>query len=144
MARQELTFGGNRLTFGGVVLVFGTDAPVTPPAPRGDDAFRSSGQRDRFWQERAEEELAELLDRVDVAAEAAERAPEAIVEAFALVDWEALPAAPRTREMLAALSVPQPDYTIIAALVLAQRQEIEAARVRRRRKRDIEAVLLLS
>ncbi len=144
MARQELTFGGNRLTFGGFVLVFGTDAPVAPPPPRGDDAFRSSGQRDRFWQERAEEELAELLDRVDGAAEAAERAPEAIVEAFALVDWEALPAAPRTREMLAALSVPQPDYTIIAALVLAQRQEIEAARVRRRRKRDIEAVILLS
>lgn len=143
MARQELSFGGNRLTFGGVVLVFGTDAPVAPP-PRGDDAFRSSGQRDRFWQERAEEELAELLDRVDGAAEAAERAPEAIVEAFALVDWEALPAAPRTREMLAALSVPQPDYTIIAAMVLAQRQEIEAARIRRRRKRDIEAVLLLS
>jgi hypothetical protein len=120
------------------------DICAIAPRPRGDDAFRTSGQRERFWQEKAEEQLADLLDRAEEAVRAPRKARERVVEAFALVEWESLPQAPRTRDLLAALDVPQPDYTALAALILSIRAEIEAERVKRRRKRDIEAVLLLS
>ncbi len=112
--------------------------------PRGDDAFRSAGQRERFWRERADEQLEALLDRAAEAAREPRKARKQVVEAFALVEWEALPEARKTGEMLEALQAPQADYTLIAALVLSIRQEIEAERIKRRRKRDMEAVLLLA
>lgn len=117
---------------------------IAPARPRGDDAFRTSGQRERFWQKKAEDELEELLDRAEQAATAPQKARERVVEAFALVEWEKLPEAPRTRDLLASLKAEIPDYTAIAAMVMAIRQEIEAERVRRRRKRDLETVLLLA
>lgn len=120
------------------VTVSGGEAP----RPRGDDAFRSSGQRERFWRERIEEELEELLERA--AQPAPRKARRRVVEAFALVEWEKLPEAPRTRDLLASLKSEQPDYTHIAALVLQIREQIEAERTRRRRKRDLEAVLMLA
>ena len=117
---------------------------IAQPRPRGDDAFRTSGQRERFWQKKAEDELEELLDRVEAVAEAPKQARQSVVEDFALVEWQELPEAPRTRDLLAYLRSEQPDYTLIAALVLQIRQEIEAERVKRRRKRDLETVLLLA
>ncbi len=104
--------------------------------PRGDDAFRSSGQRERFWKERAEEQLDDLLDRVQEAAKEPRKARQEVAEAFALIEWEELPQAPKTREMLAQLVAPQPDYTVIAALVIAQREQIERERRIRRKRRD--------
>lgn len=117
---------------------------IAPAAPRGDDAFRTSGQRERFWREQAEEQLEELLERAEQAATAPRKARRRVVDAFALVEWEKLPEAPRTRDLLASLRSEQPDYMLIAALVLQIRQEIEADRVKRRRKRDLEAVMMLA
>lgn len=117
---------------------------IAPPAPRGDDAFRSSGQREQFWRTKAEAQLEELLDRAEQAATAPPKARARVVEAFALVEWEKLPEAPTTRDLLATLKADEADYTHIAALVMAIREEIEAERTKRRRKRDIEAVLMLA
>ena len=117
---------------------------ITPTAPRGDDAFRTSGHRERFWQAKAEEQLASLIDRAEQAIGEPRKARREVAEAFALVEWEALPQAPKTREMLAAIVAPQPDYTEIAALIMVIRGEIEAERKTRRRKRDMEALLLLA
>lgn len=113
-------------------------------ASRGDDAFRSHGARDRFWQAKAEEELEALLDQAEEVAGAPKQARQSVVESFALVEWEELPAAPRTRDLLKSLKAKAPDYTHIAALVMGIRQQIEADRIKRRRKRDLEAVLLLA
>ena len=143
MALQVLRLNGDAFFINGDRLVFGEDV-VTPTAPRGDDAFRTSGQRERFWRERAEEQLEDLLARAEQAATAPQKARKRVVEAFALVEWEELPEAPRTRDLLASLKSEQPDYTHIAALVLQIREQIEAERTRRRRKRDIEAVLMLA
>lgn len=110
----------------------------------GDDAFRSSGARERFWRAKTEEDLEGLLERAEAAAEAPKATRKRVVEAFALIEWEKLPEAPRTRDLLRKLEAKKPDHSGIAALVLAIRQQIEADRVKRRRKRDLEAVLLLS
>ena len=143
MALQVLRLNGDAFLLYGDRLVFGTD--VTPPvSPRGDDAFRTSGQRDKFWREQAEEQLEDLLERAEQAATAPQKARRRVVEAFALVEWQKLPEAPRTRDLLASLKSEQPDYTHVAALVMAIRQEIEAERTKRRRKRDIEAGLMLA
>jgi len=143
MALQVLRLNGDAFLLYGERLVFGTD--VTPPSrPRGDDAFRTSGQRDRFWRERAEEHLEDLLDRAEQAATAPQKARRRVAEAFALVEWEKLPEAPRTRDLLATLKSEAPDYTHIAALVMAIRAEIEAERTKRRRKRDMEALMMLA
>lgn len=116
---------------------------IAPPRPRGDDAFRTSGQRERFWRERAEEQLEDLLDRAEEAVSAPIEARREVSEAFALVEWERLPQAPKTREILEAINAPQPDYTAIAALILAQRQQIETERRIRRRRRDESALMAL-
>lgn len=67
-----------------------------------------------------------------------------MAEAFALVEWQELPEAPRTRDLLATLKAETADYTHIAALVMQIRAEIEAERSKRRRKRDMEALMVLS
>jgi hypothetical protein len=127
---MQLSLYGNKLSLYGNILALYTDAgPVAPP--RGDDAFRSAGERERFWQRKAEAELQDLLDRVEAVVRKPVAARMAVVEDFALVEWEDLPIAPKTREMLAKLDDPQPDYTGIVALVLIQRQEIRLARKRR-------------
>ena len=115
-----------------------------PTRPRGDDAFGSTGQRERFWRAKAEEQLEDLLERAEQAATAPQKARKRVAEAFALVEWQELPEAPRTRDLLATLKANEADYTHIAALVMQIRAEIEAERTRRRRKRDLEAVLMLA
>jgi len=116
---------------------------IGPVRPKGDDAFRTSGQRERFWKEQAEEALEALLDRVQGAVRQPQKARQEVAEAFALVEWESLPVAPKTREMLAEMAAPQPDYTAIAALILAQRQEIERERSVRRKRRDEAALMAI-
>jgi hypothetical protein len=122
------------------VIVLGAE----PTRPRGDDAFGSSGQRERFWREQAEEQLESLLERAEHAATAPQTARKRVAEAFALVEWQKLPEAPRTRDLLATLKADETDYTHIAALVMQIRQEIEAERTKRRRKRDMEALMVLA
>lgn len=115
---------------------------VGPPnVARGDDAFRSNGQRERFWRERAEREFEALLSRAEAVAEAPRKARQRVVEEFALVKWARLPEARRVRDLLASLKSDEPDHTHVAALVLAIREEI---RIQRRRKRDVEALMVLA
>lgn len=118
---------------------------------RGDDAFRSSGSREEFWRRKAEEWLEEHLQRVQSAAgegrSARKRAARRIVEAAerALVEMPQI--APRI-DMIAAfarqLAEERPDFTALAAAVAAQMAQVEAEKRARRRKRDLEAVLLLA
>lgn len=135
---MRLTLYGNPLTLYGNVL---TLYPAAVVAPRGDDAFRTSGARDSFWKAKAEAELAELLEAAQEAVRQPVAARQAVADDFALIEWEALPQAPQIGAVLKALIKPQPDYTALAAMILA---EMERLRIMARRKRDIEAVMLLS
>ena len=139
---MRLSLYGDPLALYGNALALYADAAAI--APRGDDAFRTSGARDRFWQSKAEEELAELLEQAQEAVRAPVAARKAVAEEFALIEWQAMPQAPQIGAMLEQLTAPTPDYTHLAAMILEQMQRIEAARIKARRKRDIEAVLLLS
>lgn len=126
-------------------------AVQTASRARGDDAFRSSGAREEFWRRKAEEWLDEHLQRVQSAAgegrSARKRAARRIVEAAerALVEMPQI--APRI-DMIAAfarqLAEERPDFTALAAAVAAQMAQVEAEKRARRRKRDLEAVLLLA
>jgi hypothetical protein len=142
-----LTFGGNQLTFGGIPLVFGTG--VTPPTPstgRGDDAFRSSGVRERFWAEKAEDWLQERLEQIPQVAKRPKRARRRFAEALLQrVEAEDIPQ-PRVdalAALLTALVAPAPDYTALA--LDAQEWLSQMARVRRqwRDERDIAALQAL-
>lgn len=126
---MRLTLYGDTLSLYGNALALYGDAVAS--IPRGDDAFRSSGERERFWKRKAAEELEDLLDRVEEVVRKPVAARMAVVDDFALVEWETLPVAAKTREMLQRLDDPQPDYTAIAALVMIQRQEMRLARKRR-------------
>lgn len=137
------TLYGSTLTLYGDALALYGETPAVS-APRGDDAFRTSGARDRFWQAKAEEELADLLEQAQEAVRAPVAARQAVADEFQLIEWEDLPQARQIGEILQSLTAPQPDYTHLAALILAQMERIEAERTKARRKRDIEAVMLLS
>lgn len=135
-----LVLNGDRIVLNGATISLGQAAFI--PLRRGDDAGPSP--RERFWQQKAEEELEELLERAKEAVRRPVKARVAVADEFQLVEWEALPQARQIGEMLQALTAPQPDYTELAGLILAEMQRIEAARVKARRKRDVEAVMLLS
>jgi hypothetical protein len=128
------------LWLGAGILAGVQGAPEPQAAPRGDDAFHTSGARDRFWQAKAEEELQDLLEQAQDAVSKPVAARQAIADDFALVEWRELPQAPQIGALLAQLTAPQPDYTALAASILA---EMERARMNARRKRDIEAIMVL-
>ena len=139
-----LTFGGNRLTFGANPLIFGTGASAT--APRGDDAFRTSGARERFWAGKAEEYLQDRLEELPRIAKRPKRARRRFAEAF-LEGVEAYdlpqPRVDALTAILSDLTAPAPDYT---ALALAAQEYIERmAREKRvwRDERDIMALKAL-
>ena len=113
----NLAFGANRLTFGANPLVFGTgDAPVVS-APRGDDAFRTSGTRERFWAEKAQEWLEDKLEQLPQVAKRPKRARRRFAEAFLQgVEAYDLPQ-PRVdvlTALLGDLTAPAPDFTALA------------------------------
>lgn len=126
-------------------------AVQTASRARGDDAFRSSGAREEFWRRKAEEWLEEHLQRVQSATgegrSARKRAARRIAEAAERALEEMPQIAPRI-DMIAAfarqLAEERPDFTALAAAVAAQMAQVEAEKRARRRKRDLEAVLLLA
>ena len=142
-----LTFGGNRLTFGANPLIFGTGAATT--APRGDDAFRTSGARERFWAGKAEEYLQDRLEELPRIAKRPKRARRRFAEAF-LEGVEAYdlpqPRVDALTAILSDLTAPAPDYT---ALALAVQEYLDRmAREKRawrqmRDERDIKALQAL-
>lgn len=139
-----LTFGGNRLTFGANPLIFGTGAAAT--APRGDDAFRTSGARERFWAGKAEEYLQDRLEELPRIAKRPKRARRRFAEAFLQgVEAYDLPQ-PRVDALTAILSdltAPAPDFTALA--LAAQEYLTMMAREKRvwRDERDIMALKAL-
>ena len=141
-----LTFGAETLTFGGINLVFGDgDTPVVS-VPRGDDAFRSSGVRERFWAERAEEWLEERLEQIPQVAQRPKRARRRFAEALLQrVEAEDIPQArvDTLRALLDDLTAPAPDYTALA--LDAQEWLAQMARAKRqwRDERDIKALQAL-
>jgi hypothetical protein len=136
---MRLQLYGNTLTLYGHDLTL-YPAAVIASAPRGDDAFRTSGAREGFWKAKAEEELQGLLEQAQEAISKPVEARKAVADDFALIEWEALPQAPQIGAVLSALVKPQPDYTALAAMIMA---EMERLRIKARRKRDIEALMVL-
>ena len=137
----NLTFGANRLTFGGNVLVFGTGAV----SPRGDDAFRSSGARERFWRKKAEDWLDEQLENVKRDERRSPTARKRVVRRFRanLDEYESVVAMPLISDILRQMARPQPDYTALAMMIIAAQDAMARERIMQRRKRDIETLLVL-
>ena len=123
------------------------DEGVVATVPRGDDAaFRSAGERERFWAKRAEDWLEDRLERIEEVA----RAPKKTRKNFAanfLEKAESLnipqPRVDALAVMLAELTAPQPDYTALAMQVAEWMDRIARDRRRQRERRDIEALMAL-
>lgn len=119
--------------------------PVQVVVARGDDAFASSGARERFWARKAEEWLEEHLPDLKEAAQAPKAKRKRIARAV-IADVIEAPA-PYRPQINAALEIARrllaPDYTALAMQVAAELAAIEAVRTQIRRRRDMEAVLLL-
>lgn len=111
----------------------------------GDDA---PGARERFWRAKQDEWEEQALKRVAQAVSKPRKARKRFVADFLQeIESDAVAASfgpSRIDGIIAALSQPAPDYTALAAVVAAHLAEIEAERVKRRRKRDLEAVLMLA
>lgn len=127
-------FGAHTITGGEVITL-----------RRGDDA---PSARERFWRAKQDEWEEQALKRVARAVSKPKKARKRFVADFLReIKADAVAASfgpPRLDTVIAGLSQPTPDYTALAAVVAAQLAEIEAERVQRRRKRDLEALLLLA
>lgn len=117
---------------------------------RGDDAFRSAGATRKFWAEKADEWLEKSLSRVKAAAEKPVAARETVADDILseasdrLIDWPAFaPQIDAVQRIAQRLAVPAVDYSEIARYIADQMQAVEAARRAMRRKRDLEAILML-
>lgn len=114
---------------------------------RGDDG----GERERFWRRKAEEWLEDYLEKLpEVAKKPARtrrRAAKRLLEDAEAMAAQIPPLAPRIDYIAALvrqLAEPRPDYTALATAIAAQMEQVEAEKRARRRKRDLEAVLLLA
>ena len=150
------TFGAATITTGAVTIsptrfvnanAFGshtiTNGEVLALRRGGDDS-----PRERFWRAKQDEWEEQALKRVAQAVSKPRKARKRFVADFLReIQDDAVAASvgpSRVDGIIAALSQPAPDYTALAAVVAAHLAEIEAERVKRRRKRDIEAVLMLA
>lgn len=116
-------------------------------ARRGDDA----GARERFWRAKAEEWLEDRLEAVKRAARGTQRARKRLatriaadVPAFVSEIPDLAPRVDALARLGERLQAPQVDYTAIAQAVAAQMALIEAWNTRQRRRRDMEALLILA
>lgn len=127
-------FGAHTITGGEVITL-----------RRGDDA---PSVRERFWRAKQDEWEEQALKRVARAVSKPKKARKRLVADFLReIEKDAVAASfgpSRLDAVIAGLSEPAPDYTALAAVVAAQLAEIEAERVQRRRKRDLEALWLLA
>jgi len=144
--------GAQAIVAGGFV-----DGDTFPPAVvstgqvvtiRGDDAFGSSGARERFWRKRAEDWLQENLPELQDAISAPKRERKRIARDFLAAvpetnDSELRPVLTAAANIARALLAPAPDYTALAMQVAHEMALVEQAKAKRRRQRDAEAILLL-
>lgn len=121
--------------------------PETAARSRGDDG----GARDRFWRHKAEEWLQDKLEALEGAVGRPQRARKRLATRIIadVPDFvsEIPDLAPRVNaiETLAQrLLQPAPDYSAIAEAVAAQMALIEAWKTIERRRRDVEALLILA
>ncbi len=146
MALRVRRINGDALLVNGNRLVFGVDEPVIGTTPRGDDAFRSSGARERFWAAKAEEWLEDRLEEAREAVQEDEKAEFAAEIGpkitTALMQWpEFAPAIDAVAKIATAMRAEEPDpaiWTLIAAVEL-QRKQVRIAR----KRRDEDALMLI-
>lgn len=109
-----------------------------------------SAPRSRFWRQKQSEWLEDRLEQIKQAAPKPRKARKRIAREILAELPHIAESAPQSlqidvvRSLLERIAAPSPDYTAIAAVVAAQMQQIEAERTARRRKRDMEAVLILA
>ena len=117
---------------------------IAPVAPRGDDAFRTSGQREAFWKRRSEEWLEDRLERIEeVALEPRKTRRKFAVNFLERAEALEVPRIDALAPLMAMLQAEVPDYTALAMEVAEWRARIAADRRARRDKRDIEALRAL-
>ena len=121
--------------------------PETAARSRGDDG----GARDRFWRHKAEEWLQDNLEALEGAVERPQRARRRLatriiadVPDFVSEIPDLAPRVDALARLGERLQAPQVDYTAIAQAVAAQMALIEAWNTRQRRRRDMEALLILA
>lgn len=121
--------------------------PETAARSRGDDG----GARDRFWRHKAEEWLQDNLEALEGAVERPQRARRRLatrivadVPEFVSEIPEFAPRIDALERLGERLQAPQVDYLAIADAVAAQMALIEAWNTRQRRRRDVEALLILA
>lgn len=106
--------------------------------------------RAKFWSQKQSEWLEDRLEQIKQAAPKPRKARKRIAREILTELPQIAESTPQSlqidvvRSLLERIAAPSPDYTAIAAVVAAQMQQIEAERTARRRKRDMEAVLILA
>lgn len=106
--------------------------------------------RAKFWSQKQSEWLEDRLEQIKQAAPRPRKARKRIAREILTELPQIAESAPQSlqidvvRALAERIAAPSPDYTAIAAVVAAQMQQIEAERTARRRKRDVEAVLILA
>lgn len=106
--------------------------------------------RAKFWSQKQSQWLEDRLEQIRQAAPKPRKARKRIAREILTELPQVAESAPQilkidvVRSLLERIAAPSPDYTAIAAVVAAQMQQIEAERTARRRKRDMEAVLILA
>ena len=115
---------------------------------RGDDG---GGARERFWKAKAEEWLEEQLDAIQGAAGRPQRARTRLatrivgeVPAFVSELPEMAPRVDAVTALAERLKAPQPDYSALAAAVERQMEMVAAWNTLQRRRRDMDAILVLA
>lgn len=122
-------------------------ADVAPPVViRGDDG---GSHRERFWRAQAEEWFEAQYGKIEAATTSRAKRRLATRITADMPDFiSAIPElAPRVTalETIAArFAEPSPDYTALANAVSAQMELIEAWRIKERRRRNMDAILVLA
>lgn len=116
---------------------------------RGDDAVE--GARERFWRAKAEEWLEDRLEAIKGAVGRPQRARKRLatrivgeIPAFVSEIPDLAPRVDAIAALAERLKAPQPDYSALAAAVERQMALIAAWNVKQRRRRDVEALLMLA
>jgi hypothetical protein len=142
---MRITLGGSLLTLGDSALSLG--ATVAVRVYRGDDG----GELERYWRKWAEkwveDKLGEIEDAKTKPRKVRKRLAAKIREQAAEYEVTAPELAPRIDDLQIIagwLAAPEPDLTAIAAEVMEQRAILDAWNLKQRRRRDMEALLILA
>lgn len=129
-------------------LLTGASEVVTvTPRALGDDG----GVRRRFWKAKAEEWLREQLEAIEAAVGRPQRARKRLatrivgtVPAFVAESDDLAPRLAAVERLAAMVAKPAPDYSAIAEAVAAQMAAIAGWQAKERRRRDMEALMVLA